>query len=150
MQDDVCQTQLPDASIDFLISTQVIEHVQNDSDMVSEIHRILAPNGTVYLSTVFKRWYGWYFYRCNGKWTLDPTHLREYTHDDQLLDILKKRGFDVVQNKKTRDGRPLLDAITRRLGGGRKIYENRVFKRLRRFCIPIPGYYIWEIVCTKS
>ena len=147
--DDVCKTQVQAASIDFLVSTQVIEHVTDDADMVREIYRLLSPNGTVYLSTVFKKWYGWYFYRCNGRWTLDPTHLREYSKDDQLLPIFEQCGFEILEDRKTLDGRPIMDAILRRIGAGRKVYDNSVLNLLRRLTIPIPGYYIWEIVGRK-
>ena len=78
---DACDTQMEDGSIDLLISTQVIEHVSNDDDMVKEMHRLLRSDGTLYLTTIIKKRYGWYFYRCNGKWTLDPTHVREYGHE---------------------------------------------------------------------
>jgi 2-polyprenyl-3-methyl-5-hydroxy-6-metoxy-1,4-benzoquinol methylase len=147
---DVCDTKLESGSIDFLLSTQVIEHVEDDTGMVGEIHRILAAKGTVYLSTVFKKWYGWYFYRCNGKWTLDPTHVREYTQDGQMVDLFRKYDFKILENKKTLDGRPVLDSIMRRIGAGRNVYDNRLLRMLRAISIPIPGYYIWEIVCVKS
>jgi 2-polyprenyl-3-methyl-5-hydroxy-6-metoxy-1,4-benzoquinol methylase len=147
---DVCDTQVEDASIDFLISTQVIEHVESDAKMVAEIYRILAPTGTVYLSTIFKKWYGWYFYRCNGKWTIDPTHVREYTHDDQLLDILKNQNLQILEFKKTLDGRPLMDALLRRVGARNFVYNNRMLNLFRGISIPIPGYYIWEIVARKN
>ena len=146
---DGCHTQLAGSSIDFLMSTQVIEHVANDHDMVKEMRRLLHADGLLYLSTVFKKKYGWYFYRCNGKWTLDPTHLREYTNDDQLLDVLRDHGFEILENKKTLDGRPLMDAILRRLHAPRNVYNNRFFKLLRAVRIPIPGYYQWELVCQK-
>lgn len=147
---DVCDTQLQGGSVDFLISTQVVEHVANDADMVKEIRRVLAVNGTVYLATVFKKWYGWYFYRCNGKWTLDPTHLREYTRDDQLLDILDQHDFDILATKKTLDGRPIMDSMLRRIGAGNQAYKNRLLKALRSVSIPLPGYYIWEILGRKK
>ena len=146
---DGCNTQLADGSIDFVVSTQVIEHVASDNDMVKETRRILSSNGIVYLSTVFKKRFAWYFYRCNGKWTLDPTHLREYTHDEQLLEILEEHGFEVLANKKTLDGRPIADAILRRLHAPSNIYDNRILKSLRKFKIPIPGYYQWELVLQK-
>ena len=150
LQQDVCETQLQDAKIDFLISTQVIEHVQDDVGMVEEMYRILAPKGTVYLSTVFKKWYGWYFYRCNGKWTLDPTHLREYTRDEQLTDIFERYGLEVLENQKSLDGRALLDAVLRRTRVSRNVYDNKLLKSLRSFTIPIPGYYIWEFALKKK
>lgn len=147
---DVCDTQLPEGSIDFLITTQVIEHVASDADMVKEMRRVLHSSGTLYLSTVFKKWYGWYFYRCNGKWTLDPTHLREYTSDDQLLDIFRGYGFDILANQKSLDGRPVMDSILRRVGAGKSVYNNRFLNLLRAVSIPIPGYYIWELVARKK
>lgn len=147
---DACDTPVKDSSIDFLITTQVVEHVQNDAAMVKEMQRIVSPHGTVYLATIFKKWYGWYYYRCNGKWTLDPTHLREYTQDDQLLDIFEQYDFEILENKKSLDQRPLLDSVLRRVGAGRNVYGSRVLRLLRAVAVPIPGYYIWEIVCTKK
>jgi len=146
---DACDTQISDSSIDLLISTQVIEHVADDYDMVKEMRRLLHVGGFLYLSTVFKKKYGWYFYRCNGKWTLDPTHLREYTHDDQLLDILRAHSFEILENKKTLDGRPIMDSILRRLHAPRNVYNSSFFKLLRAVRVPIPGYYQWELVCQK-
>ncbi len=150
LRSDACQTQLQDGSIDFLISTQVIEHVEEDADMVREIRRVLARNGTVYLSTIFKKWYGWYFYRCNGRWTIDPTHRREYTQDRQLLDIFRRCDFEILESKKILDGRPVLDSLLRRVGAGNKVYDRRLLRVLRRVSVPIPGYYIWEIAGRKK
>ncbi len=146
---DACDTGVQPGSIDFLVSTQVIEHVRDDAEMVKEMNRIVSPNGAVYLSTIFKKWYGWYFYRCNGKWTLDPTHLREYTRDNQMLGLFEQYGFEILENQKSLDGRPLLDAVLRRIGASRNVYDNRCLKLLRKVQIPIPGYYIWEIVCRR-
>lgn len=149
LQKDACDTGLENGSIDILLSTQVIEHVANDGDMVREIDRVLSPNGTVYLSTIFKKWYGWYFYRCNGKWTIDPTHVREYSSDEELLGLFLPNGLKVEMTRKVLRKTPLLDAILRRVGAGRGIYENRILRFLRKITLPIPGYYIWEIVCKK-
>ena len=146
---DACDTGLGDSSIDLLLSTQVIEHVEDDGEMAKEMFRILSPGGTIYLSTVFKKRYAWYFYRCNGKWTIDPTHVREYTQDEQLLDLLQKHGLEVVKTKKTLASRPLMDAILRRIGAGSTAYEMRGLKTLRKLRLPIPGYFNWEILCRK-
>ena len=146
---DASDTRLEDGSLDFLITDQVIEHVPSDEDMVREIRRVMAPNGNVYIGTVFKKKYAWYFYRCNGKWTIDPTHVREYTQDAQLLDLLRKYGLQVIQSKKTMESRPLMDAILRRLGASRGVYRMRGLKTLRRLRLPIPGYFNWEVLCRK-
>ncbi|MBA4319153.1 MAG: class I SAM-dependent methyltransferase, partial [Flavobacterium sp.] len=76
-------------SVDLLISTQVIEHV-DDKKMIKSLARATKKEGIVYLSTVFKKWYGWYPYRANNKWVLDPTHLREYQRFSELTNPLKK------------------------------------------------------------
>jgi len=147
---DACDTGLGDSSIDLLLSTQVIEHVEDDGEMAKEMFRILSPGGTVYLSTVFKKRYAWYFYRCNGKWTLDPTHLREYTQEQQLLALLEANGFEIKVNEKTLDGRPVADSVFRRLRVGKYVYKIPIMKLFRKIRIPIPGYYIWELVLQKN
>ena len=149
---DACNMKnINDNSIDFLVSTQVIEHVPNDEDMIREIARVIRKeNNIVYISTVFKKWYGWYFYRCNKKWTLDPTHLREYTSDNQLLDILKKYNFDILESKKTLFWFSVSHFILRRMDCKHNIINNPLVKLLSVFKIPIIGYYNWEIVCTKK
>jgi len=144
---DASDTQMKDGCLDFLISTQVIEHVDNDYDMVKEMRRLLKNNGTLYLTTIIKKWYGWYFYRCNGKWTLDPTHVREYSQENQLIDILRGHGFEILVNKKTLESRPLLDAVLRRVHAPKDVYKYSLLKPLRKVRIPIPGYYQWELVC---
>lgn len=137
-------------SIDFAISTQVIEHVSDDTAMVKEIHRMMGRGRILYLATIFKKWYGWYFYRCNGRWTIDPTHLREYSDDRQLTDVLTNNGFEILENRKSQNVFPLIDAVARRIGGGRNIYNNSAMRALRKIKFPIPGYYIWELVCRKK
>jgi len=150
---DVCDSKLEDNSIDVTISTQVIEHVEDDAAMAREMHRVTKPGGIMYLTTVFKKSYGWYFYRCNGKWALDPTHLREYSTDAQLVNILIAAGFDVLVNKKSIESRSVIDAlmrrIGRRLGVGRSVYNSGMLRRVRKIKVPIPGYYHWELLCQK-
>ncbi len=130
-----------------VLCTQVIEHVPDDAKMIGELARILAPGGRVYLSTVFKKWYGWYFYRCNGKWVLDPTHLREYSRDDQLLGLLEKAGFRVESMRKSLFWFPVVDFFLRRFGcSSRKIFTNRILRGIRSAAqVPIFGYYNWEL-----
>jgi len=83
-------------SIDLLITTQVIEHV-DDVKMVHSIGRVVKRGGIIYISTVFKKCYGWYFYRNNGRWVLDPTHLREYMSDGELLGLFSPNKFKLIK-----------------------------------------------------
>ncbi len=144
---------IQDASIDLLVSSQVIEHVPSQENMLKEMHRVLIPGGLAYLSTVHKKWYGWYFYRCNGKWALDPTHLREYRSDDELLGPISVAGLKVIEARKELFWFPLSDFILRRLlpaNAARGLYRKRWLQALRRIRVPIPGYYNWELVLQRS
>ena len=148
---DACKLALSDnAAIDFIIANQVIEHVADEDVFIKEIHRVLSTNGVVYLSTVFKKKYGWYFYRCNGKWVLDPTHVREYTQAEPLLSLLKKNNFEILKDTKQLFWFPVMDFIIKRINPNRAVYKNSVFKSLRKIKIPIIGYYNWQLILRKT
>lgn len=117
-------------SIDYLIATQVIEHV-DDQQMLNTISRVLKKNATAYLSTVFKKKWAWYFYRHQNNWVLDPTHLREYTSDQELLKKIKTAKLKLITQQK----QPL-------------VYRWKIFHKLP-ISILIPGYYNWELVVKK-
>lgn len=119
-------------SIDFLVSSQVIEHVDDDA-MLKAIRRVLRTGGIAYLTTVYKKKWAWYFYRHQHQWVLDPTHLREYTADSQLTSLIKKHALKIIEQQKT----PLVYTLA------------LPFSFLRKIKIPILGYYIWELVVQK-
>ena len=147
---DTCKLDmLDDSSLDLVISTQVIEHIEDENKFIEEVYRILKQGGFFYLSTVYKKWYAWYFYRCNGRWTLDPTHLREYNDEDTFLNKLKTYNFQILANKKTMHWFPVTDFIFKRIGMGVNIYHKKHIKLLRLIKVPILGYYNWELVFKK-
>lgn len=135
-------------SIDLFISEQVIEHL-DDKKMVKAVSRVTKPGGIVYLSTVFKKWYGWYFYRNNIGWVLDPTHLREYTYDDQLTRLFSD-DFYQITNKKTLQWFPVADFIFKRIGKVGRSRDNLIWQILRSLRVPVPGYYLWELVFVRK
>ena len=141
--------RIPDSSIDFFISTQVIEHI-DDKKFAAVIRRVVRTNGTIYLNTVFKKWYGWYFYRNNGQWMLDPTHLREYRTDNELLALFDPQDFTCIETRKSLIWFPVMDFLVKLSGTkNRQIYENRLIALLRKIKVPVPGYYLWEIVLRR-
>ena len=133
---------------DLISSTQVLEHV-DDKKLADSLNRVLKNNGIVYLSTVYKKWYGWYFYKNDIGWVLDPTHLREYSTDNQLIKLFKK-DFFIIVNKKTLQWFPLADFVIKRIGIVLIKRDNVLWKIIRAIRIPIFGYYNWEIVLTKK
>ena len=148
---DVCKLDMLDnMSVDLVISNQVIEHLPDEDRFIKEVYRVLSKQGLFYLSTVFKKWYGWYFYRCNGRWVLDPTHLREYTQKCQLLDLLEKNNFQVIESEIHLQWFAITDFILKRLGFGALVYCNPIANFLRKIKIPILGYYNWELILKKK
>lgn len=141
---------LKKTSIDFLISTTVIEHV-DDKGMLRAMHRVLKTNSLAYVTTVYKKWYGWYFYKRNEKWVLDITHLREYTTDKELFGLVDKNKYEIIDSQKTQMWFPVIDFFARKL----KFSDRNTFMKypilriLRMVKVPIIGYYEWEIVLRK-
>ncbi|RPI24525.1 MAG: hypothetical protein EHM61_16835 [Acidobacteria bacterium] len=84
------------------------------------------------------------------RWVIDPTHLREYTRDDQLVPKFASCGLETVCSVKTLHRFPVTDYFLKRLGYPRDVYQtHRIWKALRRVRVPIIGYYNWEFVLRK-
>jgi ubiquinone/menaquinone biosynthesis C-methylase UbiE len=84
VQDDINNSKLKSNYFDFVNSEMVIEHVPSDKKMLKEVNRILNKNGYFRISTVFKKGFSFWFYRNNGKWVIDPTHVREYSSQKEV------------------------------------------------------------------
>ena len=94
---DAMRLPFPDEAFDVILSTQVIEHVPDDRAFVREAGRILRKEGRMLISSVLRLPHGWYFYRHEGRWVLDPTHVREYRSREQFL-ALFDGGFRLVHS----------------------------------------------------
>lgn len=137
-------------SVDLLISNQVIEHV-NDKKFLNTIYRVMRKGGIVYLTTIQKKKHAWYFYRNDEKWVLDPTHLKEYENDTELLSILNEEDFAILENRKDLIRFSLIDFIIKNIGiENREFLVNSKLAYFRRLKIPIFGYYNWTLVFSKK
>ncbi len=65
---------LPDNRFDTVVSFQVIEHIQDDTAFLREIHRVLKPGGKAWLTTPNRPL----------SLTRNPWHVREYTGAELL------------------------------------------------------------------
>ncbi len=79
-------TPYADNSVDVVISTGVLEHVEDDRLFIAEIHRILKPGGLVHIELPFLQQYH-----------EDPIDYRRLTLPG-LRQFLTDAGFDVVQS----------------------------------------------------
>lgn len=148
--------ELPSGSFDFVICSQLIEHVKDDRALLSEIRRLLKNGGIAYLSSVVKKRYGMYFYFKDGSFKLDPTHIREYRSTDELVRLIVSKGFEVICVKTRPVMYPLLDMIMRlliKLGFMKPIpdlfQKHKVLGKIRFIKMPIVGYKTIEVLMRK-
>src|SRR5207249_11577390 len=83
---------LADASVDAVVSSQVIEHLPDDRVLAPAIARILKPGGWFYVSSVIRGPHAFWLYKgkppAPERWQLDPTHMREYESEAQFREVL--------------------------------------------------------------
>ncbi|MCY7360085.1 MAG: class I SAM-dependent methyltransferase [Rudanella sp.] len=74
-------------TFDFIVTFQVIEHIDNDDLFVKEAYRVLKPGGKLLLTTVNKTF----------SLTRNPWHVREYVADE--LRALMGRYFPLIETR---------------------------------------------------
>ena len=74
-------------SVDFVVTFQVIEHIQDDEKFVKEIFRVLKPGGKLILTTP----------NILMSLSRNPWHIREY-NPSEMKDVLKK-SFSNIKMK---------------------------------------------------
>lgn len=147
--DDV--PDIGDASLDFVCSTMVLEHVPDERAYLAEIARLLRPGGRAYLTTVFKKPWAWYFRHRDGETVLDPSHLREYTDLEAFRSLVSTDQLRIVDLRRRQLWFALLDPVLFRVGHWyRRLSRRRGLLRvLRGPRVPIPGYSSLEIVLER-
>ncbi|MBA4853318.1 class I SAM-dependent methyltransferase [Emticicia sp. BO119] len=107
-------TEFKDNTFDFIVTFQVIEHIQDDHKFLSEAARVLKPGGKILLTTV------------NRPYSLsrNPWHIREY--DTAELRTLMQKYFSKVD--------------TMGVGGNQKVWDyyeenKQSVRRIMRFDI---------------
>jgi len=83
---DVTETPFKDGSVDLVIATGLLEHVEDDRKLISEIRRILKSRGTAHIEIPFLQQYH-----------DDPIDCRRLTQPGLAL-LLKQHGFEIVDS----------------------------------------------------
>ena len=109
------QTEVPplkeieDNSIDFVVTFQVIEHINDDKMFLKEIYRVLKPGGKVILTTP----------NSMMSLTRNPWHIREY-NPEQMGEMLKN-SFDNYDLKGVLGNDKVMDYYNKNKESVRKI-----------------------------
>jgi SAM-dependent methyltransferase len=145
------------ASVDGVIASQVIEHVPDDRALVAEIARLLKPSGWWYVGTVLRGPRAWWFYRVDGVRRLDPTHVREYETEAEVLAILAHDELEVERVLIEPLRYPVSDLVLRAVGRAgfvsprrlRDAYRSVIPERARALRLRVPDYYLIEVAGRK-
>lgn len=78
-------SEFQDNTFDFVVTFQVIEHIKDDHKFLQEAHRVLKPNGKIFLTTVNKDY----------SLSRNPWHVREYKTNE--LKSLMEKYFSKVE-----------------------------------------------------
>lgn len=108
-------TNIADNSFDFVVTFQVIEHIQNDNLYVQEIARVLKPGGKLIVTTPNR----------HTSLSRNPWHIREYK-PNELLTLLKK-NFKAVNTQGVYGNRTVMDYYEKNKESVNKIMKYDIF-----------------------
>lgn len=86
---------LESAAYDLLIIENCIDHVQDMAGVMSEIRRLLAPGGILYLTVNARSRPGYFVHRMLAKLALDPGHPHTFT-ERRFQRFIRDNGFDIL------------------------------------------------------
>jgi SAM-dependent methyltransferase len=78
---------LADATVDLVLCTEVLEHIQEDGDALDEIARVMTPGGWLVMTVP------------TPPAVPDPAHVREGYRAEDLARMLVDRGFAVAETR---------------------------------------------------
>jgi len=116
-------------TFDFVISFQVIEHIESDLEFVSEVHRVLRPGGRFIVTTP----------NAPMSLTRNPWHVREY-NADELKNLLECR-FRGVETFGIEGDDKVMEYYAKNRAGVERITRFDVFDlqhRLPRWMLRLP------------
>ena len=120
---------IEDNSVDFVVTFQVIEHIEDDERFLQEIHRVLKPGGKVILTTP----------NVIMSLTRNPWHTREY-NPEQMGEVLKS-SFDNYELKGVFGNDKIMDYYNKNKESVRKIRRFDILNMqywLPRWMLQIP------------
>ena len=112
------QAPLADASVDIVLSSQVLEHVPSPQEYLREAHRLLEPGGLLILST-----HGYWMYHP------DPTDFWRWTRDGLRKEI-EQAGFRIEQ----------IRGVMNLAASGLQLFQDGVSAHIPR---PLRPLFIW-------
>jgi len=86
---------LDDGAWDLVIMENCIDHTQDPGRVMREIHRLLKPGGTLYLTVNGRSRPGYWVHRLLAKLELDPGHPHTFTKT-RFQRFIREHGFEIA------------------------------------------------------
>jgi 2-polyprenyl-3-methyl-5-hydroxy-6-metoxy-1,4-benzoquinol methylase len=135
-------TEAFEEQFDFIYLTEVLEHLEDDEIALMNVHYLLKPGGTVYITTPKSIPFLEFWDSAWIKWKLGGARHYHYT-DKEIQEKLNKAGFKVCK-RATGDIKWLLFKwINTILKNGFRLKKQYVCEK------GIKGYFDWEIMAKK-
>ena len=126
---NVCNTNLTNSSFDTLLSTQVMEHIDNTESYLKECYRILKPSGFGIFTVPFS-------WECHA----EPYDYYRFTKHG-LKYQFEKNGFDIIEIRPLEGAYATILQLTITSIYGSTIRQSmlvRIYRRIQRlFLVPI-------------
>jgi SAM-dependent methyltransferase len=100
---DVCKLEFDENSVDEVFSRRCIQHVEDDKKALSEISRVLKPNGIFTL--IVASWYGWLFYRLRLSSSYGAYKTFHLYWNSKIRNMLKEAKFTITSLRHIRSVR---------------------------------------------
>ncbi|GAA4445842.1 hypothetical protein GCM10023189_00230 [Nibrella saemangeumensis] len=120
---------LVDNTFDYIVTFQVIEHIENDDLFIREAYRVLKPGGKLLLTTVNRTF----------SLTRNPWHVREYVADE--LKRLMQKYFPTVETKGVHGNEKVMTYYEQNKKSVERITRFDIFNlqyRLPRWMLQVP------------
>ncbi len=92
------ELQFADASMDLVIIENVIDHVENATRVMSEIHRVLKPDGILFLTVNLHPAWGRMLHRVVSMLKIDRCHPHTFTLP-RIRAFLATLGFEIIHSE---------------------------------------------------
>lgn len=89
------EVPLESQTFDLCIIENCIDHVRDVRGVMTEIHRLLRPDGILYITVNARSRLGYYVHRLLARLALDPGHPHTFTKA-RFLDLLATHGFETL------------------------------------------------------
>lgn len=84
----------PDGHFQIAIIDNVLDHVLTPDSVLNEIHRVLSPEGTLYIELNIHTYWGYLLHSALAKLRIDKGHPYSFT-DRKINELLRYHGFDI-------------------------------------------------------